>query len=158
MTLNPYISQTHVRNLQCCTVCKGPCGTVHCCDVCGKRNHIFCGIPIGDEGYGQPSRCHSCQPLPASGSCLNCSVFKLHDELQQLLSHMGTNLLCMCYGCCRSCTRICRATTGERFSFRCLSCSSTDVEDKYSGCPMRPNATAFTDVGHQLHNAVGTFV
>lgn len=45
-----------------CSVCGLPCGTAHSCDICGGFNHIICGVPVGEEGFGQTSRCKTCQP------------------------------------------------------------------------------------------------
>ena len=40
--------------------CGEAAGSVHRCDGCGRNMHVFCGKPIGPEGYGQSSRCKWC--------------------------------------------------------------------------------------------------
>ena len=50
----------------CCRGCGQPCGNVHKCDICGSNMHVFCGLPIGEEGYGQKIRCPPCQSLSCS--------------------------------------------------------------------------------------------
>ena len=43
-----------------CSGCSAPNdGISHKCDICGNRNHVFCGIPFG-EGHGSSVRCRSC--------------------------------------------------------------------------------------------------
>ena len=44
-----------------CAGCKKPVSNIHTCDVCGHNMHVFCGLPIGEEGYGQKIRCVACQ-------------------------------------------------------------------------------------------------
>jgi hypothetical protein len=52
-----------------CPLCPQPAPAVamtlrqvsHLCDVCGRRNHVICGIPI-DEGFGGSVRCIGCVP------------------------------------------------------------------------------------------------
>ena len=44
-----------------CAGCKKPVSNIHTCDVCGHNMHVFCGLPIGEEGYGQKIRCVECQ-------------------------------------------------------------------------------------------------
>jgi hypothetical protein len=43
-----------------CKGCGEEVGGVHACDRCGAAMHIFCGTPIGEEGYGQKVRCPTC--------------------------------------------------------------------------------------------------
>jgi hypothetical protein len=43
-----------------CKGCGEEVGGVHACDRCGAFMHIFCGTPIGEEGYGQKVRCPAC--------------------------------------------------------------------------------------------------
>jgi hypothetical protein len=43
-----------------CKGCGEEVGGVHACDRCGAAMHIFCGTPIGEEGYGQKVRCPAC--------------------------------------------------------------------------------------------------
>ena len=50
----------------CCRGCGQPCGNVHKCDICGSNMHVFCGLPIGKEGYGQKICCPPCQSLSSS--------------------------------------------------------------------------------------------
>jgi hypothetical protein len=44
--------------------CKG-CGEEvegsHFCDLCGAPMHVFCGVGVGEEGFGQKIRCPQCQ-------------------------------------------------------------------------------------------------
>lgn len=40
-----------------CGECGGEVGSVHKCPVCNKNMHGFCGIGIGEEGFGQLRRC-----------------------------------------------------------------------------------------------------
>ncbi|TYZ62016.1 hypothetical protein PybrP1_006509 [[Pythium] brassicae (nom. inval.)] len=43
-----------------CSGCEGDSSTVsHTCDRCGRRNHVFCGVPVG-ERQECPVRCASC--------------------------------------------------------------------------------------------------
>ena len=44
-----------------CGGCGKPVSSIHTCDVCNHNMHVFCGLPIGDEGYGQKIRCPPCQ-------------------------------------------------------------------------------------------------
>ena len=50
----------------CCRGCGQPCGNAHICDICGSNMHVFCGLPIGEEGYGQKISCPPCQSLSYS--------------------------------------------------------------------------------------------
>ena len=50
----------------CCRGCGQPVGNVHKCDICGSNMHVFCGLPIGEEGYGQKICCPPCQSLSSS--------------------------------------------------------------------------------------------
>ena len=44
-----------------CARCGLPVSNIHTCDVCKHNMHVFCGKPIGEEGYGQKIRCTPCQ-------------------------------------------------------------------------------------------------
>ena len=45
-----------------CPVCKiGPFQGGHQCIACKRMVHIFCGEPIGEEGFGQKILCNDCQ-------------------------------------------------------------------------------------------------
>ena len=44
-----------------CGGCKKPVSNIHTCDICKHNMHVFCGLPIGEEGYGQKIRCEPCQ-------------------------------------------------------------------------------------------------
>ena len=53
------------------------------CDICGSFNHIACGIPIGEQGYGMIVRClhHS-----GNNSCANTTppaTCKSHENITQ---------------------------------------------------------------------------
>ena len=50
----------------CCRGCGQPCGNAHICDICGSNMHVFCGLPIGEEGHGQKNCCPPCQSLFSS--------------------------------------------------------------------------------------------
>lgn len=53
-------------DLNTCCACKRDTSTVsHRCDVCGRRNHPFCGIPLA-EGYSAPVRCNACVSIAIS--------------------------------------------------------------------------------------------
>ena len=44
-----------------CPVCKlGPFQGGHQCIACKRMVHIFCGKPIGEEGFGQKILCNDC--------------------------------------------------------------------------------------------------
>ena len=43
-----------------CHVCMQEVGTAHKCRNCHNNIHIFCGIKIGEEGYGQEVICSNC--------------------------------------------------------------------------------------------------
>ena len=44
-----------------CGGCKNAVSNIHTCDICKHNMHVFCGLPIGEEGYGQKIRCVPCQ-------------------------------------------------------------------------------------------------
>ena len=44
-----------------CAGCGLPVCNIHRCDVCKHNMHVYCGIGIGEEGFGQKIRCLSCQ-------------------------------------------------------------------------------------------------
>ena len=44
-----------------CAGCGLPVSNIHTCDVCKHNMHVFCGKPIGEEGFGQKIRCTPCQ-------------------------------------------------------------------------------------------------
>ncbi len=44
-----------------CAGCGLPVSNIHTCDVCKHNMHVYCGIGIGEEGFGQKIRCLSCQ-------------------------------------------------------------------------------------------------
>jgi DDE superfamily endonuclease len=47
-------------------------GVSHQCDKCGRKNHVFCGIPI-EEGQGGCVRCHECSTKPATSAVPSAS-------------------------------------------------------------------------------------
>ena len=52
------------RDHEIMIVCPG-CGEetscIHRCPDCNCGLHVFCGTPVGEEGYGQSSVCPKCQ-------------------------------------------------------------------------------------------------
>ena len=44
-----------------CGGCKNAVSNIHTCDICKHNMHVFCGLPIGEEGYDQKIRCVPCQ-------------------------------------------------------------------------------------------------
>ena len=43
-----------------CAVCSQSVGNAHTCSMCNKFVHLICGIPEGEEGFGQKLRCNNC--------------------------------------------------------------------------------------------------
>jgi hypothetical protein len=43
-----------------CAVCSEEIGIAHTCSTCNKFVHIICGIPEGEEGFGQKVKCNNC--------------------------------------------------------------------------------------------------
>lgn len=43
-----------------CADCGELVGDVHRCPGCDCNMHAFCGIGVGDEGYGQQRTCKKC--------------------------------------------------------------------------------------------------
>ena len=43
-----------------CHVCFGEVSGAHKCITCHRAVHVFCGVGIGEEGYGQSVKCCKC--------------------------------------------------------------------------------------------------
>ena len=48
-----------------CAECGAPVGSVHKCIGCNASMHGFCGIDIGEEGFGQKRQCSRCSTAGA---------------------------------------------------------------------------------------------
>ena len=46
-----------------CGGCHEDIGPVHACPICSAHMHLWCGMAQGDEGFGQPVLCPSCEQL-----------------------------------------------------------------------------------------------
>ena len=46
--------------------CGGMVGNVHKCPTYGVHMHVFCGRPIGDEGFNQSVLCPDCNKLSSA--------------------------------------------------------------------------------------------
>ena len=44
-----------------CVVCKKDVGKVHQCNICKHYVHVFCGVGLGEEGFGQRVVCFNCE-------------------------------------------------------------------------------------------------
>ncbi|KAG6949868.1 hypothetical protein JG687_00014572 [Phytophthora cactorum] len=63
-----------------CSGCNGDTsGVSHTCDLCGNRNHTFCGVPVGKK-HGGHVRCHQC---PVSASTPGLTHDTTSPELRQ---------------------------------------------------------------------------
>ena len=49
-----------------CADCGEVVGNVHRCPGCDSNMHAFCGIGVGDEGYGQKRICENCAASAAT--------------------------------------------------------------------------------------------
>ena len=52
---------------QQCHICMQDVGKAHKCKKCRKSVHIFCGIRVGEEGYGQNVICFDCSNKEVRG-------------------------------------------------------------------------------------------
>ena len=78
-----------------CAKCGGgPLGDAHLCDVCLKPNHPWCGIKIGEDGYGQPVRCETCVPPPTGVTAGKHEAASLWVVAVLLLSRQSLQTLC----------------------------------------------------------------
>ncbi|KAG7380984.1 hypothetical protein PHYBOEH_011231 [Phytophthora boehmeriae] len=57
-----------------CAGCGDEAGRVHVCPDCDRSVHPWCGYPVGEEGYGQPVRCPSCDEVSKTGSTAKGSL------------------------------------------------------------------------------------
>lgn len=57
--------------MKVCGTCGEDASSVsHKCDICGRPNHVFCGVPLS-EGYVQSVRCRSCSEASGVPSALS---------------------------------------------------------------------------------------
>lgn len=84
---SPVVDEREARvaegnRLEPCGECGNQVGGLHKCDVCKKKMHGFCGLPIGEEGSTQARRCtsHKEEVTPQQGKnpkkALAVSLFK----------------------------------------------------------------------------------
>ncbi|KUF82788.1 hypothetical protein AM587_10006334 [Phytophthora nicotianae] len=50
-----------IKSTAPCGGCGESVGSVHRCPTCSCHMHLFCGRPIGDEGFGQSVVCPGCE-------------------------------------------------------------------------------------------------
>ncbi|CAB3988115.1 Hypothetical predicted protein [Paramuricea clavata] len=60
MEIDDHTQVTNITDNHC-HVCFGEVSGAHKCISCLRAVHVFCGVGIGDEGYGQAVKCFKCQ-------------------------------------------------------------------------------------------------
>ncbi|DBA04775.1 TPA: hypothetical protein N0F65_004412 [Lagenidium giganteum] len=58
------MEQANATDATCSGCNESSINVSHTCDVCGRRNHVICGVPMA-EGYGGHVRCLSCVQTPS---------------------------------------------------------------------------------------------
>jgi hypothetical protein len=78
-----------------CHVCFGEVSGAHKCITCRRAVHVFCGVGIGEEGYGQAVKCYRCQdtgtgtafePKVVQTSARNTKIYKICEICRAIFS------------------------------------------------------------------------
>ena len=69
-----------------CHVCFGEVSGAHKCNRCLRSVHVFCGVGMGGEGYGQEVTCLKCHDTGNyhSRQYNRISIFEVHNSVNTL--------------------------------------------------------------------------